>query len=417
MKKLLLVTAGLLAISVSAAGAQEWNGFYVGAYAGVGTDRSRSSDPTAAFPGGIDLRGSGLDAGGLFGVNWHYGRNWVFGIEGDFGALRLSDGGQTFNNNTVYTSEISWIATLRGRAGWSNGPTLNYVTAGAAWAKIDESIRFTAGVLSDSTSKIQSGYALGSGTETMLGGNWSAKSEYLYVDLGRGHTLDLGVPVQYDHRYHMQRFGLNYRFGGGAAQPKLTPYNWSGVYVGLVGGSAVASSRAIDPTGFRNGQLGINDSAYTAGGQTGINWQFAPSWLAGIEGDFSWAGIDRTTRGFDTNIALGTETRWIATLRGRLAYSTGPALLYVTGGGAWVKLRETYDAFGNPTQTGTKTLSGYSVGGGIETVLAGNLVNRTEYLYVDVGKGGTFPDGAGGFVQADHKFHLFRSAITYKFGG
>lgn len=116
---------------------------------------------------------------------------------------------------------------------------------------------------------------------------------------------------------------------------------------------------------------------------------------------------------------LGTKTNWLATLRGRIGYSTGPALLYVTAGGAWVNVRDSwqgdnFNLFG-PAVSNTKTLSGYTVGGGIETALAGNWTSRTEYLYVDVGNGDTLVSSAS--MVVDHKFHLFRSALSYRFGG
>ena len=236
----------------------------------------------------------------------------------------------------------------------------------------------------------------------------------LYVDVGGGDTLNNGFIWQTDkHRYHLQKFGLNYLFGV-TAQPALQPYDWSGVYIGLVGGAAVNASRGTDPTGARLGEIGNNDSGYSVGGLAGYNWQFAPSFLASVEGDFSWLGIDRAFTSFDISVNQ-VKTSWLATLRGRLAYSTGPALLYVTGGGAWLNVRDDWTTF-PPTITASsrKTLSGYTAGGGIETVLAGNWTSRTEYLYVDVGTGDTLVSN-GQTIQVDHKFHLFRSAPIYRF--
>ena len=100
--------------------------------------------------------------------------------------------------------------------------------------------------------------------------------------------------------------------------------------------------------------------------------------------------------------------------------STGPALLYVTGGGALVNLRDNW-AFTTPVSA-SKTLSGSAFGGGIENtfnlfgMLGPNWTTKTEYLFVDVGNldvpavGGTPP------LTVNHKFHLFRSAISYRFG-
>jgi outer membrane immunogenic protein len=432
MKKLLLATSAFFAWAVVPASAADiaplmvtkapqkvwdWTGLYLGGYAGVGVQQSHALDPTGTFIGEIDHAGSGFTGGGTAGYNWQFGRNWVVGVEGDVGHLGLGHTGKTYNNNLTYDSKTSWIATLRGRLGWSNGPTLSYVTGGGAWVKVEDHIEFTGGGAPRTSSKTKSGYALGTGTETMLGGNWTAKAEYLFVDVGAGDTLTNGNIWQTDkHRYHVQKFGLNYLFGA-AAQPALQTYNWTGFYVGLVGGGAVTSSRGSDPTGTRVGEIANNDSAYTVGGQAGYNWQFAPSFLVGVEGDFSWLGIDRATTLFDMSVNQGVKTSWLATLRGRFAYSTGPALLYVTGGGAWVNVRDDWTTL-NPTITAssTKTLSGYTVGGGIETVLAGNWTMRTEYLYVDAGTGDTLVSN-GQTIRVDHRFHLFRSGLAYRFSG
>ncbi|MBR1149266.1 outer membrane protein [Bradyrhizobium sp. JYMT SZCCT0428] len=66
---------------------------------------------------------------------------------------------------------------------------------------------------------------IGGGIEAALGGNWSAKAEYLYVDLGNVTytvtqpgfgplTLAIGV------RDHVGRVGVNYKFGSGPVVAK-----------------------------------------------------------------------------------------------------------------------------------------------------------------------------------------------------
>jgi opacity protein-like surface antigen len=53
-------------------------------------------------------------------------------------------------------------------------------------------------------------------------------------------------------------------------------------------------------------------------------------------------------------------------------------------------------------------------GGGIETTLWGNWSSKNEYLWVDVGDGDLL--ASGGFsVTPDHRFHMFRSALVYRF--
>ena len=150
-----------------------------------------------------------------------------------------------------------------------------------------------------------------------------------------------------------------------------------------------------------------------------------PKWVVGVEGDVSYLGIDHMSNNFFNNVngpnpaGLIVDASWIATARGRIAYNTGPALLYATGGGAWVNVKNTFIGLDTPASSSTKTLSGWTAGGGIETVLWGNWTSKTEYLYVDAGKGNTLVDPApiagATTITADHKFHMFRSAIVYHF--
>jgi outer membrane immunogenic protein len=77
-----------------------------------------------------------------------------------------------------------------------------------------------------SFSQTRGGWVVGGGVETALGANWSAKLEYLYVDLGNWtHTtvpINFGLPefVQEHLRDNIIRVGLNYHFGDGAVLAK-----------------------------------------------------------------------------------------------------------------------------------------------------------------------------------------------------
>ena len=183
---------------------------------------------------------------------------------------------------------------------------------------------------------------------------------------------------------------MNYLFGGGARGP-LPQTNWNGFYAGVVGGGVVSSVRATgsDSVAIFGDEIGNNGTGWTAGDQVGWNWMIAPKVVVGVEGDISWMGVDHTSFNYfnvpptGLSAILGVDTSWFATARGRLAYNTGPALLYVTGGG-------------------------------IETTLWGNWSSKNEYLWVDVGDGDLL--ASGGFsVTPDHRFHMFRSALVYRF--
>jgi outer membrane immunogenic protein len=410
--------------------AWDWTGFYVGAYVGAAANRSRGSDRTFATTGDVEHTGSGVTGGGTFGYNYQlnwgiFGQKFVVGVEGDIGYFDTGRRVQDWNTALIYDQKSSWLATARGRVGLTDGPNFNYVTAGFAAADMKD-INSSLGGVSVSNSKTQTGWVVGTGVETMIGGGWSAKTESLYINLDSGTTLTNPatlLSIANDKReFYTQRFGLNYQFGSGKNGP-LPQTNWNGLYVAGVFGGAVASVRStgIDTLGT-GGELGNNGSGITGGGQVGYNWMVTPKWVVGVEGDVSYLGIDRTSDNYANSLSVGPtaalriDTSWIATARGRVGYSTGPALLYATGGGAWVNTKDTFTGSTGTVVSSTKTLSGWTVGGGIETAMWTNWSMKTEYLYVDAGKGDTYTSGAF-TVTPDHQFHLFRSALTYRFGG
>src|SRR5262249_28969066 len=187
--------------------------------------------------------------------------------------------------------------------------------------------------------------------------------------------------------------------------------------------SAVLEARAHQP-GVA-GEIGDNANGFTIGGQAGYNWQFAPNWAAGAEGDFSYFGIKHSDGQYNDfgnggrNAMLAVKSDWLATLRGRFGYTAGLAFLYVTAGGAWINVRDSWQgangAAAGPLVTSTKTLPGYTVGGGIESVISGSWTTRTEYLFADVGAGNLLASTAAMRVD-EHKYHIFRSSLTYRFG-
>jgi outer membrane immunogenic protein len=405
----------------------DWTGFYLGGYAGVAASQSRSLDPSGITTGTLQHTGYGFTGGGTIGYNWQlgnalFGNKWVVGLEGDIGYFDASHGTSDWEkgqSSIIYDEKTSWLATVRGRIGWADGPNFGYLTGGYAALGVKDINANAVTGFEVSSSQTRSGWAIGTGTETMLGGGWSAKAESLYINVGRGDTLanpTNGAILQTDkHEYQTQRFGLNYSFG--AKTGPLPQTNWNGFYLGGTAGTTLASVRghSDDNAPLGAGEIGNNATGFFIGGQAGYNWMFGPRLVAGIEGDFSYFSSKQTNLHFGNGVISEVDASWIATLRGRLGYSTGPALLYATGGAAWVNVTDTFDWGGSPFAVGKKTLDGWTIGGGIETVLSGNWTMKSEYLFVDAGTNRLLTE-FGPFL-ADHKFHLFRTSLVYRFSG
>ena len=219
MKKLLLASVGLLALGVSAASAADiqrrqampakapfyspvpvynWTGFYVGINGGGGWGRS---DFGPTFPTGTFDTSGGL-FGGTLGYNWQMPNNIVLGLEGDIGWSNIRGSAPCLG--TSCSVRNNWLATARGRLGYAFDRIMPYVTGGAAFGNIKTDI---AGLGGADTSK--AGWTVGGGIEAAIAGPWTAKVEYLYVDLGRGGSV-LGSDASF--RTNIVRAGLNYRF-------------------------------------------------------------------------------------------------------------------------------------------------------------------------------------------------------------
>jgi outer membrane immunogenic protein len=197
--------------------APTWTGLYVGVAGGFGWGRAEQTDPIPFTSGTYKTRGGLI--GGTLGYNWQSGPA-VFGLETDlsWANIKGSTAGIPGNGCALLHCEstMSALGTVRGRLGlvaWQN--LLPYVTGGLAYAKL-HGAEGVAG-FGGSGSKWVSGWTIGGGLEGMLTPNWSAKVEYLYVDLGRHKVFNdvfggLTFPESLRTTAHVLRFGANYRF-------------------------------------------------------------------------------------------------------------------------------------------------------------------------------------------------------------
>ena len=120
--------------------------------------------------------------------------------------------------------KLKWFGTSRSRLGvlWTPN-TLLYGTFGVAYGQVQEDAIISRGVQSASLTfkDWKAGWTAGAGIETTLGNGWTAKLEYLYLDLGRTEstiaTPGLGTLVATSRRFtdDIVRVGFNYKWGGG----------------------------------------------------------------------------------------------------------------------------------------------------------------------------------------------------------
>jgi outer membrane immunogenic protein len=444
----------------------DWSGFYVGANVGHGVARNPATERQLNLPNSVfnDEKITLSPTGGLGGLqggfNWQ-AHNWVLGLEADFQWSGQADksfciDGCSFYEGTRVSQRLPWFATTRGRVGYAAGAALFYATGGFAVARVETTVSpydappvkyFPFGV-----NARKSGWTAGGGIEAAISGPWTAKVEYLYLDLGEiaasgrtGGPASAGQ-VSSTIRDHIFRAGINYRFGvpadthaASASNQKETPpfhYEWRGFYIGGNAGYGVArntsSARFIDFAGDPLETFVQSPAGGLIGAQVGYNWQYG-HWLVGLEGDLQYANqasascvnscIDAHSLNVDQSI------RWLGTVRGRVGYVPGTSLFYMTAGLAYggVSTSGLFGQSANLPQApygASSTEVGWALGGAIETPISANWSIKAEYLFIDLGNTGhtkAVTDGGEGFpavIEIDSRIHdhIFRAGLNYKFG-
>jgi outer membrane immunogenic protein len=227
MKRPLLASVGIAALAMTSALASDmppsrylpppraaayvpfftWNGFYVGINAGYGFGKSRWTDSTTGVStGNFDI--SGAVAGGTMGYNMQFGST-IFGVETDIDWTNIK-GSATANCASTCQTSNDWLGTLRGRLGYTLDRLLPFVSAGLAYGNIKGDL---AGGSNFNDFKV--GWTAGGGLEYAFAGNWTAKAEYLYVDLGKANCDAIcfsAAPFDVTFQTHILRGGLNYKF-------------------------------------------------------------------------------------------------------------------------------------------------------------------------------------------------------------
>jgi outer membrane immunogenic protein len=251
--------------------AWSWSGFYIGLNAGGGVGMDSSAQSASFTSAALATNGllsstnrynpTGWVFGGQVGYNYQIS-SWLIGVEADWQWASQKDsasnctpaatigffgaGANGFGYCLASEQKLRNMATARARAGFIVNDVLWYATGGAAWATVKDSYQFSGsanaiilpgalqpgpflpGGADFSTSR--RGWTLGAGVEARLWGGWSAKLEYLYVDLGSitetfaiainpafGPAFTTGGAASATTTSHVRdnivRVGINYKFG------------------------------------------------------------------------------------------------------------------------------------------------------------------------------------------------------------
>ena len=197
---------------------------------------------------------------------------------------------------------------------------------------------------------------------------------------------------------------------------------WSGAYIGANAGYSWGNDYAASVSGpGAGGAFGaLEPDGWSGGGQVGFNMQF-DRFVLGLEADLQSSDISDRTAGFGPGGAYyGTSSvdiDWYSTVRGRIGYAAGPALLYFTGGLAFadVDYRTTIAGPANVSMSSDSIKTGYTLGGGLEWKFAPQWSLKSEYLYVDLGDETLSSPGGAYQSTTGTDFHTVRVGLNYHF--
>jgi|SRR6187431_545181 outer membrane immunogenic protein len=182
--------------------------------------------------------------------------------------------------------------------------------------------------------------------------------------------------------------------------PPLSPaYNWSGFYIGAMGGYAFDSDNG---GGF-------------GGGTIGYNWQAPGSqFVFGIEIDAAGASIKDSLSGviFGVLTTVESKVEALGSVTGRVGIAADAALFYAKGGYAWANNKLSVSGIVNGSDSHVH--SGYTVGGGIEYMFAPNWSAKAEYMFTHLGSENYNVAGIG-FDSGTAEFSSVKVGINYHF--
>ena len=405
-----------------------WTGFYAGLAFGAGGTFNRLD---AGAPGlNLALHGAGETGvlGSVYGgLDYQVTERGVLGLMAE--ATYAGFNGTATASSPFAAAQVNQSSgfgwAVLARAGFlADAATLLYLAGGYAGQVITTTGTDRVGATSASlsTSNTMNGWTFGPGFETIVANNLSAKLEYRYSQFGAQQIGGSGISMA--PSTHAVRAGLSYRFGGlGVVSSPASfgggyqRFNWTGVYLGgaLGGGLGFAQSSSrvgAISAGFNGGSQGLL-GGFLAGG----DWQFAPQALIGIMADYTFQGL---SGGNNLSSPLGSVYETIDQNRqwsvmGRLGWLAVPStLVYAAAGLTQLNVRATAGATAGGASLFAQrdvAFSGFTVGGGIETVVTGGWTTRLEYRFGQFEQKEVLP---GVLYQPSN--HTIRAGISYKFG-
>jgi opacity protein-like surface antigen len=355
---------------LSPASVANWSGFYAGSFIGGSLDsfstRENASASGTAFGG---------TTGALIGYNWQRGA-LVYGVEGDIGSNYVTR--QFSAKPGLVANQLDSIYAMHARAriGYDLGRFMPFLAGGFAYNRAEQ-YRQAPFEFDGQTGEL-AGWTIGAGVDAKVDlpvlGPSVLRAEYLYEGMPTT-TYNLNGPMlRTNLDTHYARLALISTVGEDWRAPSFErPPDWSGVYVGAIGGG---TDQRLSTKG-----LGVSKD-FSADGPmggiyTGHNWMFG-NYMLGVDSATMLANI--AGHGAQPGAAsTNYQDFFESDFRGRVGYAIGRFLPFAAAGVAFGSSEQTDNMTGNskgnvPSVAGTAGL-------GVDYMATDRIAIRAEYLY------------------------------------
>ncbi len=202
----------------------------------------------------------------------------------------------------------------------------------------------------------------------------------------------------------------SFAIAGGDIAPVMPADNWSGFYVGVQMGGIAGNADVSIPS--YPSSFGLDPDGVAGGIYAGYNWLLDNDWLIGIEVSGNFISSDDEGLSGNGTERYRLEQNWDAAILLRIGKVIDDTWMpYITGGAAWTELEASYP--GTTRGSSKDTISGWTLGAGIEVKLSTNIHARIEYRHSDYG---TAHFSNGGVVSnVDYKDDRIMFGISYRF--
>ena len=223
--------------------------------------------------------------------------------------------------------------------------------------------------------------------------------------------------------------------------PFAARFNWTSCYLGGHLGGGFAHKDITDPVqlvqdsfldaGSTNGITTVSPgpSGVVIGGQIGCDYQFASSWVVGIEGAASGSTMkaSRTVGlplGNPDTALVRASTDFLPSVTARLGYAFDNVLVYARGGVALAgdRFNVTGSFAGAPFAfEGLDNRLGWTAGGGVDWAFSHHWSANIEYDYYQFGHGGVLMSDSinvfAGIVDVKQTVQVVKVGLNFHIWG